>query len=59
MRARARLLTFAVPLGIITGACWGAWADDSGKGDDHGQMRRDEQLVLKKTIDVGDAMAAP
>ncbi len=53
MRARGRLLTFIVPLGIITGACWGAWADDSGQGDDHGQMRADEQLVLKKTIDVG------
>jgi hypothetical protein len=53
MRARGRLLTFIVPLGIITGVCWGAWADDSGQGDDHGQMRRDEQLVLKKTIGVG------
>jgi hypothetical protein len=53
MRARGRLLTFIVPLGIITGACWGAWADDSGQGDDHGQMRRDEQLVVKKRIDVG------
>jgi len=37
----------------MTGVCSGAWADDSGRGDDHGQMRRDEQLVLKKTIDVG------
>jgi hypothetical protein len=53
MRARARLLTFAVPLGIITGVCWGAWADDSGRGDDRNQMRQDEQLVLKKKIDVG------
>jgi hypothetical protein len=53
MRARARLLTFAVPLAIATGACFGALADDSGRGDDHGQMRKDEQLVLKKKIDVG------
>jgi hypothetical protein len=53
MRARARILTFAVPLGIMTGVCWGAWADDSGRGDDRGQMRRDEPLVLKKKIDVG------
>ena len=53
MRARARLLTFAVPLGILTGVCWGAWADDSGRGDDRNQMRQDEPLVLKKKIDVG------
>jgi hypothetical protein len=53
MRARARLLTFAVPLGILTGVCWGAWADDSGRGDDRNQMRQDEQLVLKKKIDIG------
>jgi hypothetical protein len=53
MRARARLLTFAVPLGILTGVCWGAWADDSGRGDDRNQMRQDEQLVLKEKIDVG------
>ena len=53
MRTRARLLTFAVPLGIMTAVCWGAWADDSGRGDDHGQMRPDEPLVLKKKIDVG------
>jgi len=52
MRARARLLTVAVPLAIATGACFGALADDGGKGD-HGQMRQDEQLVLKKKIDVG------
>ena len=46
MRAQGRLLTFAVPLAIVAGACGGAWADDSGpKGD--------EQLVLKKTIGVG------
>jgi hypothetical protein len=53
MRARACLLTFAVPLAIATGACFGALADDSSQGDDHGQMRKDEQLVLKTTIDVG------
>jgi len=53
MRARARLLTFAVPLGILTGVCWGAWADDSGRGDGRNQMRQDEQLVLKEKIDVG------
>ena len=53
MRARARLLTFAVPLGILTGVCWGAWADDLGRGDDRNQMRQDEPLVLKKKIDVG------
>jgi hypothetical protein len=53
MRARARLLTFAVPLGILTGVCWGAWADDSGRGDNRNQMRQDEPLVLKKKIDVG------
>ena len=28
MRARGRLLTFTVPLGIMTGVCWGAWADN-------------------------------
>ena len=33
MRARARLLTFAVPLAIATGACFGALADDGGQGD--------------------------
>jgi hypothetical protein len=53
MRTRARLLTFAVPLGIMTAVCWGAWADDSGRGDNRGQMRPDEPLVLKKKIDVG------
>jgi hypothetical protein len=53
MRTLARLLTAAVPLGIMTGVCWGAWADDSGRGDDRHQMRRDEPLVLKKKIDVG------
>ena len=53
MRTRARLLTFAVPLGIMTAVCWGAWADDSGRGDNRGQMRLDEPLVLKKKIDVG------
>jgi hypothetical protein len=53
MRSRARVLTFAVPLGILTGVCAGAWADDSGRGDDRNQMRQDEPLVLKKKIDVG------
>jgi hypothetical protein len=60
MRVQGRLLTFAVPLAIITGACWGAWADDSGRGDDRDHMRKDEQLVLKKTIGVGtDSMGKP
>jgi hypothetical protein len=53
MRARGRLLTFIVPLGIITGACWGAWADEPGRGDDRDRPKGDEQLVLKKTIGVG------
>jgi hypothetical protein len=53
MGARARLLTLAVPLGIMTGVCWGAWADAPGQGDDQGRPKGDEQLVLKKTIDVG------
>ena len=53
MRARTRLLTFIVPLGIITGACWGAWADDSRRGDDRDRPKGDEQLVLKKKIGVG------
>ena len=53
MRARARFFASIIPLAIAAGACYGALADDSGKGDDHGQMRNDEQLVLKKKIDVG------
>jgi hypothetical protein len=40
-------------LTIIAGACFGAWADDSGKGDDRDRPRGDEQLVLKKQIGVG------
>jgi hypothetical protein len=53
MSARERLLTFALPLTIIVGTCGGVWADDSGRGDDHGKPQRDEQLVLKKLVDVG------
>jgi DNA-binding beta-propeller fold protein YncE len=53
MRARKRLLTFAVPLAIMTGGCWAALADDSGRGDDRDRPKGDEQLVLKKTIGVG------
>jgi hypothetical protein len=53
MHARARLFASIVPLAIIVCACWGAFADDSGKGDNHGQMKNDEPLVLKKKIDVG------
>jgi DNA-binding beta-propeller fold protein YncE len=53
MRSRTRLLTFAVPLTIIAGACFGAWADDSGRGDDRDKPKGDEQLILTKTIDVG------
>jgi hypothetical protein len=37
MSARERLLTFALPLTIIVGTCSGVWADDSGRGDDHGK----------------------
>jgi len=40
-------------LAIIAGASWGAWADDSGRGDDQNKPRGDEQLILKKTIGVG------
>ena len=36
---------------------WGAWADDSGRGNDHGKPHGDERLFLKKTIDVGPARA--
>jgi hypothetical protein len=53
MRTHRRLLRFAVPLGIMTGVCLGAWADDSGRGDGRRKMRPDEPLVLKKNIDVG------
>ena len=49
MRTRQVLLASAVSLSIATGALWGALADDQSKGDDHGQMRGDEKLVLKKT----------
>jgi hypothetical protein len=48
MRARARLFMSIVPLAIAAGTCWGALADDSGKGDNHGQMRKDEPLVLNQ-----------
>jgi hypothetical protein len=53
MRTRGRLLTFAVPLAIATGACWGAWADDQGRGDDRDHQRGDEKLVLTTKLDVG------
>ena len=53
MSARGRLLTFALPLTIIVSTCGGAWADDSGRGNDHGKPHGDERLFLKKTIDVG------
>ncbi len=55
MRIHRRLLTFAVPLTIVAGAWWGAQADDRGRGDDRDQARKEEQLVLKKTIDVAGA----
>ena len=44
MRVRERLLTFGIPLTVIAGVCWGAWADDSG---------RDERPVLTTKLDVG------
>ena len=43
MSARERLMTFALPLAIIVGTCGGAWADDSGRGDDHGKPRGDDK----------------
>ena len=60
MRTRVRLLTFAVPLAIAVGVCCGAWADDSGRGDDRDRPKGDEHLVLKKTIGVGvDSKGTP
>jgi DNA-binding beta-propeller fold protein YncE len=60
MRTRRVLLASAVSLSIATGALWGALADDQSKGDDRGQMRGDERLVLKKTLGVGsDASGQP
>ena len=60
MRTRQVLLASAVTLSLVTGALWGALADDSAKGDDQGQRRGDEKLVLKKTIGVGsDASGKP
>ncbi|HEY2226282.1 MAG TPA: hypothetical protein VGI22_00815, partial [Xanthobacteraceae bacterium] len=53
MGVRARLMTFAVSLTVIAGACCGAWADDGGRGDDRDRPKGDEPLVLKKKIDVG------
>jgi hypothetical protein len=60
MRARKRLLTFAMPLAILAGSCWGALADDDGHhGGDRDRPRGDEQLTLKKTIDVrGNGLGA-
>ena len=60
MRTRGILLASAVTLSLVTGALWGALADDSQKGDDQGQRRGDERLVLKKTLGVGsDASGQP
>ena len=60
MRTRGVLLASAVTLSIVTGALWGALADDLQKGDDQGQRRGDEKLVLKKTLGVGsDASGKP
>ena len=60
MRTRQVLLASAVSLSIATGALWGALADDQSKGDDQGQRRGDEKLVLKKTLGVGsDASGKP
>ena len=60
MRTRQVLLASAVSLSIVTGALWGALADDQAKGDDQGQRRGDEKLVLKKTLGVGsDASGKP
>jgi hypothetical protein len=53
MRTRGVLLASAVTLSLVTGALWGALADDSQKGDDQGQRRGDEKLLLKKTLGVG------
>jgi hypothetical protein len=53
MHARAPLFMSIVPLAIVACVCWGALADDSGKDDNHGPMKNDEPLVLKKKIDVG------
>jgi hypothetical protein len=54
MRARGRLLMWAIPLTVTAGACCGAWADDQGKNDDQGKARGEEQLVLTKKLGVGD-----
>ena len=60
MRTRGVFLASAVTLSLVTGALWGALADDSAKGDDQGQRRGDEKLVLKKTLGVGsDASGKP
>ncbi len=60
MRTRGLLLASAVTLSLVTGALWGALADNSAKGDDRGQRRGDEKLVLKKTLGVGsDASGQP
>jgi len=53
MRTRGVLLASAVTMSLVTGALWGALADDSQNGDDQRQRRGDEKLVLKKTLDVG------
>ena len=53
MRTRQVLLASAVTCSLVTGALWGALADDSAKGDDQGQRRGDEKLVFVKQLGVG------
>jgi hypothetical protein len=53
MRALRHGLVYAIPLALLAGVWASAQADDRGRDNDRDRMRQEEQLVLKKTIDVG------